>query len=84
MRGAIHETHEKGTPKPPPTIIILGLGAEVSLFSRVSWFVNGGGVCVIISFDLRDQISAVFYGKFIYSAIHTYNQELRANVSQPF
>ena len=41
-------------------------------------------VCVIISFDLRDRILAVFYGKFIYSAIYTYNQELRDNVSQPF
>ena len=52
--------------------------------SLVLRFVNGGWVCVIISLDLRDRISAVFYGKFIYSAIYTHNQELRDNVSQPF
>ena len=57
---------------------------EFRAFPCHSVVLMGVGWCVIISFDLRDQISAVFYGKFIYSAIHTYNQELRANVSQPF
>ena len=51
----------------------MGVVCGVSRVLRVLRFVNGGGVCVIISLDLRDRISAVFYGEFIYSAIHKYN-----------
>ena len=53
--------------------LLMGVVCGVSRVLRVLRFVNGGGVCVIISLDLRDRISAVFYGEFIYSAIHKYN-----------
>ena len=83
--GLNRETRENSeTPNPSPSYYLFcGVVRGSASVRVVRGFKNGVG-CVIISFDLRDQISAVFYGKFIYSAIHTYNQELRDNVSQPF